>query len=220
LPDTDLSNEAFPYMAAARVRWNGLPARLYRLSFSGERAYELSVPAAHGEALLRHLFDIGRAFDAVPYGVEALSVMRIEKGHPAGGELNGTTTAADLGMARMLSAKKDFIGRVMAARPGLADPARPALVGLQPVDRSATIRAGAHLLRPDAPRTAAHDEGYVTSAAWSPSLGHAIALGLLANGPARHGERIAVHDPVRGADIEAVVCSPVFVDPQGLRVRG
>ena len=220
LPDFDLSNETFPYMAASRLRWNGLPARLFRLSFSGELAYEVSVPAAHGEALVRHLFEIGRAFDVVPYGVEALGVMRIEKGHPAGGELNGQTTAADLGMARMMSRKKDFIGRVMAARPGLADPARPALVGLRPIDKAAKIRAGAHLLGRDAPRTAAHDEGHVTSAAWSPTLGHGIALGLLANGPTRHGERIAVHDPVRGADVEAEVCSPVFVDPEGVRVRG
>lgn len=220
LPGLDLSNEAVPFMAAVRCRWNGLPARLCRLSFSGELAYEASVPAAHGEAFLRHLFETGRAFDVVPYGVEALGVMRIEKGHPAGAELNGTTTAADLGMARMMSTKKDFIGRIMAGRPGLVDPARPALVGLRPIDPAATIRAGAHLLRCDAPRTAAHDEGYVTSAAWSPTLGHNIALGLLANGPARHGERIAVHDPVRGADVEAEVCSPVFVDPEGARVRG
>ena len=221
LPDIDLSNESFPYMAAARCRWNGFPARIFRLSFSGELAYEIAVPSVHGEVLLEQLMTLGRAFAAVPYGTEALSVMRIEKGHPAGSELNGTTTAADLGMGRMMSTKKDFIGRVMAARPGLIDPARPALVGLRPVDRAATtIRAGAHLLPVNAPRTAAHDEGYVTSAAWSPTLGHALALALLANGPARHGERIAVHDPVRGADVEAEICSPVFVDPEGVRVRG
>ena len=220
LADIDLSNDAFPFMAAATFRWRGLPARIYRLSFSGELAYELSVPAAHGDALIRHLFDIGRVFDAVPYGTEALGVMRIEKGHAAGNELNGTTTAGDLGMGRMMSKKKDFIGRVMAARPGLTDPSRQALVGLKPVDRSMKIRAGAHLLATDAPRTAAHDEGYVTSAAWSPTLGHAIALALLANGPARHGERITVHDPLRSADVEAEVCDPIFLDPEGARVRG
>ena len=220
LPDVDLTTAAFPYMAAARIRWNGLPARLFRLSFSGELAFEIGVPAAHGEALLRRLFEVGDLFDAVAYGTEALGVMRIEKGHPAGSELNGTTTATDLGMGRMMSTKKDFIGRVMAARPGLADPTRPALVGLRPVDRTAKIRAGGHLLRTDAPRTAAHDEGYVTSAAYSPTLGHGIALALLTDGPGRHGERIAVHDPVRGADVEAEVCHPVFVDPESVRVRG
>ncbi|MDH7639110.1 sarcosine oxidase subunit alpha family protein [Sphingomonas oryzagri] len=220
LPEIDLSNEVFPFMAAAKLRWNGVPARIYRLSFSGEMAYEVSVPANHGDALIRHLFEVGRAFDAVPYGTEALGVMRIEKGHPAGNELNGMTTAADLGMGRMMSKKKDYIGRIMAARPGIADPMRPALVGLRPVDPAHKIRAGAHLLGVGAPRTAAHDEGYVTSACWSPTLGHAIALGLLVDGPNRHGERIAVHDPVRGADVEAEICNPVFVDPEGVRVRG
>jgi sarcosine oxidase subunit alpha len=218
-PDFDLSNEGMPYMGAAKFRWNGTAARIYRLSFSGELAYEVSVPAACGERMIRHLFDVGRAFDVVSYGTEALGIMRIEKGHPAGNELNGMTTAADLGMGKMMSKKKDFIGRIMAARPGLADPARPALVGLKPVDRKQQIRAGAHLLGVGALPVAANDEGYVTSAAWSPSLGHPIALAMLANGPARHGERIVAHDPVRGADVEAEVCHPVFIDPEGARVR-
>jgi sarcosine oxidase subunit alpha len=219
-PDVDLSNEAFPYMAAAECAWNGIPARIFRLSFSGELAYELSVPAAYGDAFIRQLFAIGAVHGAVPYGTEALGVMRVEKGHPAGNELSGQTTAADLGMARMMSKKKDFIGRVMAARPGLIDPARPALVGLKPVDGQSPIRGGGHLIRPGAAPIAANNEGYVTSAAFSPTLGHPIALALLAHGPERHGETMIVHDPVRGADVEAQVCNPVFVDPEGVRVRG
>ena len=220
LPAVDLANDAFPFMAAAEIRWGDIPARIFRLSFSGELAYELSVPAAHGERLIRALFDVGPAFDAVPYGTEALGVMRIEKGHPAGNELNGQTTAGDLGMGRMLSTRKDFIGRVMAQRPGLVDPARPTLVGLRPVDRSARLRAGAHLLARGTEAVAANDQGFVTSAAFSPTLGHSIALALLSHGPERHGERIVVHDPVRGGDVAAEVCHPVFVDPEGLRVRG
>ena len=219
LPDVDLSNEAFPFMAAGKFRWNGQPGRICRLSFSGELAYEVSVSAAHGDSLVRHLFGVGRNVGAVAYGTEALGVMRIEKGHPAGNELDGTTTAGDLGMAGMMSRKKDYIGRVMAARPGLVDSSRPALVGLKPVDVQQNIRPGAHLLTPGAPRTAAHDQGHVTSAAWSPTIGHPIALALLRDGPSRHGERIVVHDPVRGADVEAEVCHPVFIDPEGVRVR-
>lgn len=218
--DVDVSNEALPYMGAAKFLWKGFEARIYRLSFSGELAYEVSVPAALGDALIRHLFDAGRPFDAVPYGTEALGVMRIEKGHPAGNELNGQTTAADLGMGRMMSTKKDYIGRVMARRPGLVDPGRPSLVGLKPVDRNQRLRAGAHLLACGATPVAANDEGYVTSAAWSPTLGHSIALALLSRGSERHGERIVVHDPVRSGDVEAEICSPIFVDPEGARVRG
>jgi sarcosine oxidase subunit alpha len=123
-------------------------------------------------------------------------------------------------MARMMSKKKDFIGRVMAGRPGLTDPARPALVGLKPIDGKSAIRGGGHLIRPGAAPIAANDEGYVTSAAFSPTLGHPIALALLTHGPERHGETIIVHDPVRGADVAAEVCNPVFVDPEGVRVRG
>ncbi len=97
---------------------------------------------------------------------------------------------------------------------------RKQLVGLKPVDRNHKLRAGAHLLSPGAKADVVNDEGYVTSAAWSPTLDHSIALALLRNGPKRHGERIIVHDPIRGGDVEAEICNPVFFDPEGERVRG
>ncbi|MCB2074541.1 MAG: sarcosine oxidase subunit alpha family protein [Novosphingobium sp.] len=219
-PELDLSSEAMPFMGAAKFAWRGIGARIFRVSFSGELAYEVSVPALHGERLLLDLLEAGRDFGVVAYGTEALGVMRIEKGHAAGNELNGQTTAADLGLGRMMSKKKDFIGRVMARRPGLTDPARPALVGLKPVEPGVRLRAGAHLLECGKPAVAANDQGHVTSAAWSPTLDHSIALALLSHGPDRLGERVVVHDPVRGGDVEAEVCSPVFVDPEGVRMRG
>ncbi|MDB5480893.1 MAG: sarcosine oxidase subunit alpha family protein [Caulobacteraceae bacterium] len=219
-PDIDLSDEAIPFMAATEFRWQGETARLFRLSFSGEMAFELSVPAALGDGLIRMLFNMGRIFDVAPYGTEALGVMRIEKGHPAGNELDGRTTAGDLGMGRMMSRKKDFIGRALAERPGLVDPDRPRLVGLKPLSGEVRLRGGAHLVGLSDRPTIENDQGYITSAAWSPTLGHSIALALLRRGPERHGERICVHDPVRGADVEAEVCSAVFVDPEGVRVRG
>jgi methylglutamate dehydrogenase subunit C len=219
LPTLDLSNAGFPHLATAEVDWQGTPVRLFRLSFSGELAYEISVAASFGDNLVRTLFEFGRAFGAVPYGTEALGVMRIEKGHPAGNELNGQTTAGDLAMGRMMSTKKDFIGRLMAGRPGLTDPDRPSLVGIRPL-RGERLRAGAHLLPRGVPALACNDQGYVTSAAFSPTLGQWIGLALLKRGPERHGEHIVVHDPVRAADIEAEVCHPVFVDREGVRVRG
>ena len=217
----DISNAAFPYMACAELTvCGGTRARLFRISFSGELAYELAVPARFGEALARRLMQAGEAHGITPYGLEALTILRIEKGHPAGGELNGQTTAHDLRFGKMLSTKKDFIGRALAARPALTDPSRPTLVGLVPVDRTQRLQAGAHLLPPDAAHEAANDQGHVTSAAFSPALGHWIALGLLANGPARTGEMIRVLDPLRHGDALAVVVSPVFVDPEGVRLRG
>jgi glycine cleavage system aminomethyltransferase T len=149
-----------------------------------------------------------------------LAVMRIEKGHVGGGELNGQTTARDLGLGRMMATKKDYIGRVMAQRIGLTAVDRPALVGLKPVDRSATIGSGAHFLPLGAAPVATNDQGYMTSAGYSPMLGHWVGLGLLARGPQRMGETVRAYDPLRGRDTEVEVCSPVFFDPEGSRLRG
>ena len=216
----DLSNAGFPYMSAASLTvCGGAPARLFRVSFSGELAYELAVPARYGEALLGAVMAAGEGLRVAPYGSEALGVLRIEKGHAAGAELNGQTTAADLGLGRMMSSRKEFVGRVMAGRPGLVDPERPALVGLKPADRAQRLRAGAHVLARQAAPTAANDEGHVTSAAFSPSLGHWIALALVRRGPQRHGEMVRAYDPVRGEDVLVELCAPVFVDPEGARLR-
>ena len=119
----------------------------------------------------------------------------------------------------MLSTKKDFIGRFMAARPALTDPERATLVGLRPLDRDERIRAGAHLLPKDAETTAKNDQGYVTSIAFSPSLNHWLGLGLLARGPERHGEIVRAFDPVRGGDVLVEVRPPCFIDPDGERLR-
>jgi methylglutamate dehydrogenase subunit C len=215
----DVSNAAFPYLACAEFSWRGVRARLFRISFSGELAYELAVPARYGDAAIRAIMAIGEDFGIVPYGIEALSSMRIEKGHLAGNELNGTTTAADLGLGRMMSKKKDFIGRVLAQRPGLADPARPALIGIRAADKSQRLYAGAHFLALGAEVSLQNDQGYVTSVAFSPMLGHWIGLGLLMRGQERLGEHIRAHSPVRGGDVEVEVVAPVFFDPEGARLQ-
>jgi methylglutamate dehydrogenase subunit C len=216
----DLSDAALPYLGCAEFAWRGVTARVYRVSFSGELAYELAVPATFGDAAIRAIMDAGAEFGVIPYGTEALGVMRIEKGHVAGNELNGTTTAADLGFGRMMSQKKDFIGRVLAQRPGLTAADRPALVGIRPVDRDARLRAGAHFLAPGAAATMQNDEGYVTSVAFSPMLGHWIGLGFLTHGPSRQGQRVRAYDPVRNGDTLVEVVSPVFFDPEGKRLHG
>ena len=170
-------------------------------------------------ALAEALMTAGAPFGVTPYGLEALNVMRIEKGHVAGAELNGQTTARDLGLGKMQSSKKDYIGRVMKERPALVDASRPTLVGIKPVDKTARLRAGGHFVPKDAPATAEHDQGYVTSIAYSPALECWIGIGLLANGPKRHGEIVRVADPLRGTDTPVEVCSPIFVDPDGVRLR-
>ena len=220
-PEFDLSNEGLGYMGAREVTLcGGLEARLFRLSFSGELAYEVAVPARYGDALARKLMEVGAPYGIAPYGTEALGVMRIEKGHPAGPELNGQTTAHDLGMGRMLSTKKDFIGRAMAQRAVLTDPQRPTLVGIQPVQADDMLVAGAHLLPAGARPSAETDEGWLSSVAWSPTIGSWIGIGFLKNGPARHGEIVEVHNPLAGTVIKARVVNPVFVDPAGERLHG
>lgn len=216
----DISDAALPYMGVRAITvCGGIKARVFRISFSGELAYELAVPARYGDALMRALMLKGAPLGAIPYGTEALSVMRIEKGHPAGNELNGQTTATDLGLGRMMSKKKDYIGRVMAGRPALVAADRPCLSGFKAVDPSRRLRAGAHFLPIGADELAGNDQGYLTSVAHSPTLGHWVGLGFLTNAAARVGERARAYDPVRNDDIEVEVCSPVFIDPNGERLR-
>ena len=161
----------------------------------------------------------GEPFDIAPYGTEALSVLRIEKGHAAGNELNGQTTARDLGLAKMMSSKKDYIGRTLASRQALMDPDRPALTGFRPMDPRHRLRAGAHFLVPGMTVSPENVHGFMTSVCFSPALGHWIGLGLLRRGPQRLGERMRAFDPVRNQDFTVEVCHPVFVDPQGVRLH-
>ncbi len=218
--DQDISNEAFPFMACANITvCGGLRARLFRISFSGELAYEIAVPTAYGDALIRKIMEAGAEYDITPYGTEALGVMRIEKGHAAGNELNGTTTAQNLGMGRMVSKKKDSIGSILSEREGLNRDDDLRLIGIKPVDPAASVPAGSHLMSLSGPVDAAHDQGYVTSACYSPCLGHAIALGFLKNGSERMGERMRLVSPLTKVETEVEIVSPHFIDPEGGRLR-
>ncbi|MDT2078547.1 MAG: sarcosine oxidase subunit alpha family protein [Planktomarina sp.] len=216
----DLSNEAFPFMACANVTvCGGLRARLFRISFSGELAFEIAVPTRYGDAMIRRLMQAGEEFEAVAYGTEALGVMRIEKGHAAGNELNGTTSAVNLGMGRIVSKKKDSIGSTLSERSGLNTDDALKLIGLRPVDAKNPVPAGSHLITRGDPVDAAHDQGYVTSACYSPNLGYSIALAYLKSGDSRKGEILRLVSPLTGFDHEVEVVSAHFIDPEGERLR-
>jgi len=218
--DADMSNDAFPFMACTGLTiCRGLRARLFRISFSGELAYEVAVPSRYGNALIGRLMELGKDLGATAYGTEALGVLRIEKGHAAGNEINGQTTAQMLGVGRMVSAKKDAIGAVMSRREGLLADTRM-LVGLQPVNRAEPVAAGSHLFSEGARQVTENDEGWITSACFSPHVGSFIGLGFLANGNARRGEVIAAANPLEGQSVRLRVVSPQFVDPEGDRLRG
>ncbi|ACK51561.1 sarcosine oxidase, alpha subunit family [Methylocella silvestris BL2] len=215
-----ITRTTFPPMSAAEITiCDGVPARLCALSFSGERAFEVAVPAGYGAALFRRILEVGAAYGIAPYGSEAMGVMRIEKGHPAGAEINGQTTAYDLGLARALSRDKDHIGRVLSARPALNDRKRARLVGLTPLDPNDRLRAGAHVIEKGVAPSAESDLGWLSSAAWSPTLRSFIALGFVSGGPDRLGEEVRIFDPVRGGDCPARIVAPCFYDPNGERPR-
>ena len=218
--EVTLDDTSFPYLAAKEISiLGGMPARLFRISFSGEHAYELAVSADYGNLVARSVMQAGEEFGITPYGIEALSMMRIEKGHVAGGELNGTTTAGDLGLGKMMSSKKDYIGRMMAGREGLVDKNRQCVVGIRPCDVTDKIRAGSHLLkRGDAPSMAA-DQGYISSVAWSPMLNMWLGLALLANGRERHGEVVKIFDGVRNIHMYGVICDPMHYDRENKKLH-
>ena len=209
-PSADLSDAGLPFMGTTQAVVAGIPARLFRVSFSGELAYELAVSASQAPALASALLEAG----AVPYGLEALNVLRLEKGHLVGAELNGQTTAADLGLARLLKKRQDFVGRVLSQRVALLDPDRPALVGLRPCKAGDSLQAGAHLIPAGTPSVAAHDHGHVTSAAFSATLGHWIGLAVLNGGTRRRGEIFCASSPLHGVETKVEVVSTVFHDPE------
>jgi methylglutamate dehydrogenase subunit C len=215
-----LDDASFPYLAAKEISiLGGMAARLFRISFSGEHAYELSVPADYGNLVARALMQAGAEFGITPYGIEALSIMRVEKGHVAGGELNGTTTAGDLGLGKMMSSKKNYVGRIMAQREGLLDANRQCVVGIRPHDVKDKIRAGAHILKKDDAPSLAADQGYISSVAWSPMVNMWLGLALLANGRARHGEVVKVFDGVRNIHMHGVICDPVHYDRENKKLH-
>ncbi|WP_275786288.1 sarcosine oxidase subunit alpha family protein [Pararhizobium gei] len=223
LVDEDISDAAFPFLGAREVSICGgrLTGRLFRISFSGELAYELAVPAGYGEAIADAIMEAGAPHGICPYGVEALGVMRIEKGHVTHSEINGTVIPSDLGFARMVSAAKlDFIGKAMLSRDGLVADDRLSLVGVKPLDPATTFKTGSHILSEGAVPSLENDQGYVSSSCYSPNLGSTIGLALVKHGPKRHGEHVTVWNDLKNEFTKAVLCSPVFFDPENGKLHG
>ena len=218
--DKRIDGACFPYMACGPIHVGGVKGRLFRISFSGEHAYEIAVPARYGAALFDLLLERAEALGGGAYGLEALNVLRIEKGFITHAEIDGRMTAQDIGMARMVSAKKDCIGKTMAARPGLVDQMRPRLVGIKPLEKTAQLTAGAHLYPKEAEHVNGNGLGHVSSVGFSPDLGMSIGLAFVINGEDRVGDVIRCVDAVRGLEADVEICSPVFIDPEGGRLRG
>jgi heterotetrameric sarcosine oxidase alpha subunit len=218
--DNHVDDASFPYMACGSVNVSGVPGRLFRISFSGEQAYEIAVPARFGGSLYRLMTAQAESMGGGPYGMEALNVLRIEKGFITHAEIHGRTTAFDIGMDRMVSLKKDCIGQTASRREGLLEDTREQLVGLRPIAAEAKLTAGAHLFDKEAEAIRVNDQGYVTSVCYSPTLKTNLGLAFLKRGRARHGEVIRLVDHLRKIETLCEVCDPVFLDPEGERLRG
>ncbi len=223
LPHCDVSDAALPHLAVIQTQIEGQALIIYRMSYSGECAYELAIGADYGEDLWTRILEHGRPFGITVYGTEAMGVLRIEKGHVAGNELDGRTTPADLGLGKLVRKNGGFIGAVLAKRTGLTDTQRASLVGLVPVDGVSKIRAGSQLVATEIDARASGvvaKQGFVSSSTPSEFLGHSIALAFLDNGAKRMGQEIIAASPLSNEFVRVRVVSPVFVDPENQRLKG
>jgi len=218
-PELDFSETGLAHMGCREFEFRGLPLRVLRLSFSGELAYELYIPSGHGSMLWEHLLTAAAPLNIRPYGLEALAALRIEKGHVAGLELDHRTTLDDLGLGKMAGKDKAFVGREMRLRSGLQNPDRWSLVGLQCLEPAGKLRGGA-ILFAAADAVEGHGRGYITSVTWSSEVGAYIALGLYQGGLKHVGEEVVCAFPLKEEQVRARIVSPVFLDPQGDRLRG
>ena len=223
-PDLDFSNAAFPFMTFREGVVGGLPARVFRISFSGELAYEINVPSWHGLALWKAVIEAGKPHGLTPYGTETMHVARAEKGYIIiGQETDGTVTPHDVGLEWAVSKQKDFIGKRSFSRSDTNRAGRKQLVGLLPQDKGFVAAEGSHLVAsPERstfdPKLGSPSIGHITSSYYSPNLESGFALALIANGRAMHGQTVQC---VQGSTLKAMrVTDPVFIDKEGKRRDG
>ncbi|MEO8685530.1 MAG: sarcosine oxidase subunit alpha, partial [Devosia sp.] len=214
----DLSEKAFPHMSVATGRICGVPTRLFRMSFTGERGYEVNVPARYGRAVWEKLIADGQAYGVTPYGTETMHVLRAEKGYIiVGQDTDGTLTPDDAGLGWAIGkAKPDFVGKRSLARPDMLKADRKQLVGLLTADPKVVLEEGAQIVLDPNQSVPMKMVGHVTSSYWSVSLGRSIALAVIEGGNARMGE--TVHIPMPGVTLQAEITGTVFLDPENTRL--
>jgi sarcosine oxidase, subunit alpha len=223
-PDLDVSNEAFPFMAFREtVLASGIPARVCRISFSGELAFEINVSSWYGLSVWESVAEAGAEFGITPYGTETMHVLRAEKAFPiVGQDTDGTVTPQDLGMEWVVSKTKDFIGKRSYDRPSATSPDRKQLVAVLPVDRTFRLPEGTQLVDHGTPITPEQGPvpmvGHVTSSYRSAALERTFGLALVENGRNRIGETLQA--PLDGQLVDVVIAEPVLYDPEGNRRDG
>jgi len=218
----DLSCEAFPHMHIREGQMGDcIPYRIQRVSYSGELGYEFNIPASHSASVMEALMEHGKPFGIGLFGIEALLVLRLEKGFlHVGADTDGTTNPFDIGFGAIVEKKqRDFVGARSLQRPEDRRSDRRQLVGIELPKEANSVCAGAHfvIVQGDRDGPERRSEGFVTSACLSPTLDRQIGLGLLEHGFARRGETVRIFDD--GHETKARIVDTCFYDPSGERMR-
>ena len=218
-PETNILNEALPFMGYKESDLFGVPARIFRISFSGELAYEINVESGYGIFMWEKIIELGKEMNIEPYGTEALSTLRIEMGHVAGSEIDGRVIASDLSLEGMLSKKKDFIGKRSLNREAFINPNREKIVGVVPLDKKSMIPEGSHLVSDSNASLPNPKLGHISASCWSVEYNNPFSLAILKDGKKKIGEKLYAVSPLKNKNIAVEIVSSHYVDPKGERVR-
>ena len=218
-PDLDVSNEALPFMGYTEGNLFGIKAKIFRISFSGELAYEINVESDYGLFMWEKMMEIGKEFNIQPYGTEALSTLRIEMGHVAGPELDGRTIPYDVSLEGLVSKKKDFIGKRSLQKEAFNNSDRQKIVGLIPTDKKTSIPEGSHLVVNKDAKLPNPKLGHVSSSCWSVENNNPFSLAIVKDGKNMIGKKLFAVSPLKNSAIEVEVISSHYVDHEGKRVR-
>jgi len=218
-PDIDVSNQALPFMGYKEADLFGVPARIFRISFSGELAYEINVESGYGIFMWEKIMELGKEMNIEPYGTEALSTLRIEMGHVAGSEIDGRVIPSDLSLEGMLSKKKDFIGKRSLNREAFTNPDREKIVGVVPIDKKTMIPEGSHLVSDSRALLPNPKLGHISASCWSVEYNNPFSLAILKDGKKKIGNKLYAVSPLKNKNIAVEIVSSHYVDPKGERVR-
>ena len=218
-PNLDVSNEGLPFMGYIEGNLFGIHARIFRISFSGELAYEINVESDYGSFMWEKVIEIGKEFNIQPYGTEALSTLRIEMGHVAGSELDGRTIPYDNSLEGMVSKKKDFIGKRSLSREAFVSENRQKIVGVVPLDKKTNIPEGSHLVEDPNAKLPNRKLGHISASCWSVEYDNPFSLAILYNGKNMIGRKLFAMSPLKNKSIPVEIVSSHYVDPKGERVR-
>ena len=218
-PDLEVSNDGLPFMGYKVGNLFGVNAKIYRISFSGELAYEVNVESDHGNFMWEKIMEVGKEFNIQPYGTEALSTLRIEMGHVAGSELDGRTIPYDNSLEGLVSKKKDFIGKRSLSKAAYIAPDREKVVGVVPLDKKTNIPEGSYLVKDAKAKLPNPKLGHVSASCWSVEYDNPFSLAIIKDGKNMIGQKLFALSPLKNKIIPVEIVSSHYVDPKGERVR-